>query len=53
MQYLARSFLPLLAFCSPVLADSPSTPGALRVEVYSDTAAELFTILATVLATLN
>ena len=42
MQYLARSFLTLLAFCSPVLADSPSTPGALRVEVYSDTAAELF-----------
>ena len=42
MRHLARSFLTLLAICSPVLADSPSTPGALRVEVYSDTAAELF-----------
>ena len=42
MQYLTRPFQTLLVFCSPALANSPSTPGVLRVEVYSDTAAELF-----------
>ena len=42
MQYLTSPIQTLQVFCALALANSPSTPGALRVEVYSDTAAELF-----------
>ena len=42
MQNLTRPFQTLQVFCSPATANSPSTLGALRVEVCFDTAAELF-----------
>ena len=41
MRNLTRPFQTLQLFCSPATANSPSTLSALRVEVCSDTAAEL------------